>query len=90
MAISSMGDAIELPEDVITAIRAHRKIAAIKLLREHRGVGLKEAKHAVEAYMAMNPSASAPPALQTDSGLGRLVLVCFLAAVGYAVYRFLS
>ena len=29
-----------------------RKIAAIKLLREQTGIGLKEAKDAIEAYMA--------------------------------------
>jgi hypothetical protein len=45
------------PADSITpaiaeAIRAGRKIEAIKLYREAHGVGLKEAKDAVDAYEA--------------------------------------
>lgn len=45
------------PEDslearVLQTARSNGKIAAIKLWREHRGGGLKEAKEAVEALMA--------------------------------------
>jgi len=38
------------PQYVITEIRAGRKIDAIKALRELRGLGLKEAKDAVEKW----------------------------------------
>lgn len=41
-----------LPADVIEAIHANRKIEAIKRLREHRGIGLKEAKQAVDVYIS--------------------------------------
>ena len=79
---------MELPEDVISAIRANRKIDAIKLLRGHRDLGLKEAKHIIDAYVAKNPSilAASPP--RADSGIGRLVLVCLVVALAYAGYRF--
>ncbi|MGJ8619953.1 MAG: ribosomal protein L7/L12 [Methylophilaceae bacterium] len=36
---------------VIDEIKLGRKIQAIKLLREENGIGLKEAKEAIEAYI---------------------------------------
>jgi len=39
----------ELPPEVQAALARGQKIEAIKLLREARGMGLKEAKEAVEA-----------------------------------------
>lgn len=49
MDLIIMNQSNEFPEDVIYAIHNNQKIQAIKLLREHNGLGLKEAKHAVEA-----------------------------------------
>jgi hypothetical protein len=40
----------ELPSKVLMALERGQKIEAIKLLREARGLGLKEAKEAVDAY----------------------------------------
>lgn len=40
----------ELPPQVQAALARGQKIEAIKLLREARGMGLKEAKEAVEAH----------------------------------------
>ncbi len=42
----------ELPPEVQAALARGQKIEAIKLLREARGMGLKEAKEAVEAHGA--------------------------------------
>ena len=42
----------KMPDDVIAALRNGRKIEAIKLLRLHNGMGLKDAKHAVERFAA--------------------------------------
>ena len=83
-----MSDETELPEDVIAAIRSNRKIDAIKLLRGHRNLGLKEAKHIVDAYVAENPSivTASPP--RADSGIGRLVLLALGFALAYFGYRF--
>ena len=42
-------EGVETPEDVDRLILARRKIEAIKVYRSLNGVGLKEAKEAVEA-----------------------------------------
>ncbi len=42
-------DSTELTETVQSHLRQGRKIEAIKIYREHTGVGLKEAKDAVDA-----------------------------------------
>ena len=77
----------ELPPDVTAAIRANRKIEAIKLLRQHRGLGLKEAKHAVEAYARANPQLVNAGAPKSESGIGRLILIVIVVVVVYAAYR---
>ena len=82
-----MNEQTDLPPDVISAIRAHRKIEAIKMLRELRGLGLKEAKDAVEAYERDNPHLMAP---RSESGGGPLLLVAIVAAAAFAVYWFLK
>lgn len=43
---------MNLPEDVLDALRRGQKIKAIKLLREQRGIGLKEAKDIVDQYLS--------------------------------------
>ena len=45
----------ELDVDVIDAIQSGQKIQAIKLLRERRNIGLKEAKEVVDSYIVQNP-----------------------------------
>lgn len=45
----------EMPHEVIEALERGRKIEAIKLLREGQGLGLKEAKEAVECYLREHP-----------------------------------
>ena len=80
----------DLPADVIDAIRANRKIDAIKRLREHRGMGLKEAKHAVEAYARENPQEITVPAHQSESGLGRVVLIAIAIGAAYVAYRYFA
>jgi ribosomal protein L7/L12 len=41
----------DLPPQVVAALERGQKIEAIKLLRELKGIGLKEAKEAVDDYM---------------------------------------
>lgn len=78
----------ELPDDVTTAIRANRKIEAIKLLRGHRSLDLKEAKHIVDTYAKEHGPARENPS--SGSGLGRIVAMALAITVGYAVYRSLT
>lgn len=51
---------MELPDQVIEALARRQKIEAIKLLREETGMGLAEAKAAVEVYRPELPGASHP------------------------------
>ncbi len=40
---------------VVAVLRQGNKIEAIRLLREERGIGLKEAKEAVDQYIKSEP-----------------------------------
>lgn len=51
-----------LPPDVVAAIESGRRIEAVKLLRESRGLGLAEAKEAVDAYARSLGTPEAAPA----------------------------
>ena len=82
-----MSSTPELSAEVIEAIRANRKIEAIKRLREETGLGLKEAKDAVEAWARQNPQLI-PDAPRSESSVGRVVLVAAVLAAAYAAYRF--
>ncbi len=80
----------DLPTDVIEAIRTNRKIDAIKRLREHRGIGLKEAKQEVEAYARENPQASALRPPKAESNFWRLILIAILTGGAYVAYRYFN
>ena len=80
-----MNSTPKLPDQVIGQIRAGRKIQAIKLLREAQGIGLKEAKDAVDAYMLANPSPQQP-----KSSSNGLVLIVVLSLIAYLAYQFLN
>ena len=72
-----------MPADVIAALRAGRKVSAIKLLRAARGIGLKEAKETVEAYAEQAGIQSS--AAQSGNGLLGVVAI---ALIGLAYYFF--
>jgi ribosomal protein L7/L12 len=80
----------DLPSDVVEAIRANRKIDAIKRLRKHRGIGLKEAKLEIESYVRGQPQYSSLSGPKAESNSGRLVLVAFLIGAAYIAYQLLS
>ena len=50
-----MNGVSNFPAQAVAALRSGDKIAAIKYYRNANGVGLKEAKDAVEAHLAANP-----------------------------------
>lgn len=77
----------EFPADVLTAIHSNRKIDAIKLLREYRGIGLKEAKHEVDAYIRKNRHLIANHSAGAGGGLMRLALIGLAIVVVYMLYR---
>ncbi|HEV3052964.1 MAG TPA: NHL repeat-containing protein [Longimicrobium sp.] len=57
--------------DVLRHLRAGSKIAAIKAYHEHFGVGLAEAKHAVDRLEAGQPGASTAPTMAGAAPAGR-------------------
>jgi Ribosomal protein L7/L12 C-terminal domain len=70
--------------EVRALIRERRKIAAIKLVREHTGLGLKEAKDQVDALerelRLADPGATGPSA---SGGLIVGAAVCILAILAW-------
>jgi Ribosomal protein L7/L12 C-terminal domain len=80
-----------MPAAVADALRKGHKIEAIRLYREHAGVGLKEAKQAVEAYAATHPvlREGLSPGQVAGSGTGTWIVVAIAvaAALGYWFLR---
>jgi ribosomal protein L7/L12 len=75
-----------LPPDVLAAMERGQKIEAIRLLRDRTGMGLKEAKEAVEASRVGAASGS----ITGSNGLGRFVLFALVLAAGAIVYTLVS
>ena len=82
----------ELPPDVMRALKSGRKVEAIKLLREAKGIGLMEAKDAVDRIAVGQPQAPMPhrAAAKNDSGVGRLILVFLVLGACLAAYLYFS
>ena len=76
-----------LPPAAIAALSNGKKIDAIKIVRQEWGMGLKDAKDTVEAYIETQPALAATMREANSNSqrgcvLGLLVLV-LLAAVAY-------
>ena len=85
-----MNTETELPAKVVESIKAGRKIQAIKALRESHGVGLREAKEIVEAYVRENPVLQVHRLQESESGVGRLIFIAVIVVAGYIAYRMLA
>jgi hypothetical protein len=85
-----MSEDTTLPKEAIAALRANRKIDAIKLLREQQNIGLKEAKKRVEAYIDSLPPNDEIRLPKSDVGIGRLIIVGLGAGALFAAYKFFS
>ncbi len=85
---------MELPAEVVAEIEANRKVTAVKMLREQQGIGLKEAKQIVDAYSAQqaagNPGGTSHKVPETDTGIGRIVILIIGVSIIYAIYRYFS
>jgi hypothetical protein len=81
---------MDLPTEVKDAVHANRKIDAIKLLREKRDLGLKEAKEIVDAYALENRHLIGDQRSGRESGIGRIVLIIVLGGIIYVAYRAFS
>jgi len=69
----------EVPADVEALARAGQKLEAIRLLREHTGLGLQEAKARVEAVPGVPPGGS--PAVAMVAAVVLLALGVILAVL---------
>ena len=81
-----------LPPEAKVALQNGNKIEAIKIVRESRGLGLKEAKDAVEAHVARDPALRASlESAQAASRQGALrwlsVVVAIVVIAGYFLLR---
>ena len=70
----------QFSDRVREAVTAGRKIEAIKILRDETGMGLKEAKHAVEEF---ERSLGLPP---SSNGCGGILTVVGLSAAAALIY----
>ena len=86
MAINKQGNHA-LPKEVIEVMKSGRKIEAIKLLRNETGLGLKEAKESVEAYLENHAAikeafnANKPSGLSQENSLRIIILLIVLVVV---------
>lgn len=77
-----------LEPDVIAMLQKGKKIQAIKLVREHRGMGLKEAKELVEQHMASDENLNVA-GIKTSDGSGKgLVIFTLLVVLGFLLWYF--
>ena len=78
-------------EDVIAAVDNGRKIEAIKLLREETGLGLADAKHAIDALARERRNDSAFGANMTEEGGagGMIKMIVVIAIILGAYWYFL-
>jgi hypothetical protein len=73
-----------LPPPAIAALHKGNKIEGIKIVRQELDIGLKEAKDAVERYLASQPTLQSAFAAQ-QSEVKRRVLIWLAAIIGLAI-----
>jgi len=77
----------ELPTEVIRAIEGGRKIEAIKILRETKGLGLANAKVLVDrAARMLAPTSSISAMVEQDNRSGDLLKSLLLVILLVALY----
>jgi Ribosomal protein L7/L12 C-terminal domain len=80
----------ELPPAATAALAGGNKIEAIKIVREEWGLGLKEAKDAVEGFVKTRPDIAASmqeAATQSRSSLVWWLLALVIAGIAYYYLR---
>jgi len=74
-------------EEVLAAVDAGRKIEAIKILREETGLGLADAKHAIDTLSRERRSDPAIAAGMTEEGgAGGMIKMIVVIAIVLGVY----
>ena len=80
---------VRLPDFIIHAIQQGHKIEAIKHVRQHYNVGLKEAKHIVEEYISENGGADNEEPETAGITIERILFLLIVAAILYGLYDYL-
>lgn len=75
-----------LPQAALSALQQGRKIEAIKLVREVEGLGLKEAKDRVEAYVAGDPILKERLAAESSSGRRGCLIAVAVLVLGVIIF----
>jgi hypothetical protein len=79
----------DLPPQVVRAIEQGRKIEAIQLLREAKGIGLANAKVLVDKAARQHGPRSPVPAFEEHgTSLATLLKALLLAVLAFAFYRY--
>ena len=85
------GSAPALSAAAVAALRRGNKIEAIKLVREERNIGLKEAKDAVEDHVRTQPDLqSALADAQGEAKRSTVVWIAVLIGLAVLAYYFLA
>ncbi len=91
MTNQAAGDPADLPPAAVEALREGKTIEAIKLLRQERGLDLRDAKQAVDRYVRADPALErSMRAAQAEANRGCVVWVLGLLALAAAGYYFLA
>lgn len=80
-------DEAQYSDAVLQAVAAGRKIEAIKRLREETGLGLKEAKAAIDRLAHQHQPAGT--GMSEQGGAGALIKLIVAIVVVFVAYRFL-
>lgn len=79
----------ELPAAAIDALTQGHKIEAIKILRQERGLGLKEAKDVVDTYVEARPELASQFQAGRTAGRRLLLGLLFLFLLIFFSYKLL-
>ena len=75
----------ELPSEALAALAKGKRIEAVKIVREHYGLHLKEAKDKVDAYLDKHPSQNRQAILTSTVQRDRMPLRGWWIFLGFAL-----
>ena len=76
-----------LPQSVVAAMQSGNTIEAIKLLREQTGLGLKDAKDAVDAEQIGKPTLAPGEVAGSNGGVWWIIAIALVAGGAYYFVR---
>jgi ribosomal protein L7/L12 len=85
------GTAPSFPTAALSALHQGSKIEAIKIVRQERNIGLKEAKDAVDDYVRSHPALqSSLAAAQAEAKRSALLWIAAVIVLAFLVYYFVA